>query len=221
VQSSIAFTSIAGGNIPAAVCAASVSSLLGIILTPVLASALMSLHGGSISLGEIWHVVLQLFVPFAAGHLLRPWIGAWVGRHKQILGMTDRGSILLAVYTAFSAAVVEGIWHRIDLPQLLLLVVMAATLLGLVMICVLSASRALGFNRADEIAILFCGSKKSLAAGIPMAKVLFAGPTVGVMVLPLMIFHQVQLMVCAWLARRYAATGDSAAARAPQGRIAA
>jgi sodium/bile acid cotransporter 7 len=189
VQSSIAFTSIAGGNIPAAVCAASISSLLGIFLTPVMASGLMSLNGGGVSLDEIWRVVLQLFVPFAAGHLLRPWIGKWVDRHRQILSTTDRGSILLAVYTAFSAAVVEGIWHKLAVPQMLMIVVVAITLLALVMV----------------IVYLFCGSKKSLAAGIPMAKVLFAAPLVGVMVLPLMIFHQVQLMVCAFLARRFAA----------------
>ncbi len=226
VQSSIAFTSIAGGNIPAAVCAASISSLLGIFLTPVMASGLMSLNGGGVSLDEIWRVVLQLFVPFAAGHLMRPWIGKWVDRHRQILSTTDRGSILLAVYTAFSAAVVEGIWHKLAVPQMLMIVVVAIILLALVMVIVYGASRKLGFNREDRIAILFCGSKKSLAAGIPMAKVLFAAPLVGVMVLPLMIFHQVQLMVCAFLARRFAAgipaeSPLSAAASSSQGAVGA
>jgi sodium/bile acid cotransporter 7 len=212
VQSSIAFTSIAGGNVPAAIAAASASSLIGIPLTPLLASLLMQMHGLAISLHEVWHIVLQLFVPFAAGHLLRPWIGGFVARHRRLLSLTDSGSILLAVYTAFSAAVVEGLWKRLPLEQFLALVGMAALLLGLVMIIVHGVTRLFRFGRTDEIAILFCGSKKSLATGIPMANVLFAGSTTGVMLVPLMIFHQIQLMVCAWLARRYAV----GAAREPQ-----
>lgn len=209
VQSSIAFTSIARGNVPAAICSAAASNLFGIFLTPVLVGAMLQAHGGSIALSKIWDIVLQLLVPFVAGHLLRPLIGGWVDRHRILLNATDRGSILLVVYSAFSAAVVEGLWHVVPLPTLGLIVAANAVLLGIVLCATRWGSRRLGFSRDDEIAIVFCGSKKSLAAGVPMANVLFAGPTLGLIVLPLMIFHQMQLMVCAWLARRYAASAPT------------
>ena len=212
VQSSIAFTSIARGNVPAAVCAATASNLLGILLTPVLVSLLLHKTGSSGGLDSALNIVVQLLLPFVAGQLLRPWIGGWAKRHNKILGLVDRGSILLAVYSAFGAAVVEGIWHLFPLPQLGVLILVNAILLGLVLAITTFGSRLLGFARADEIVIVFCGSKKSLAAGIPMATVLFGASTVGVVLLPIMIFHQMQLMVCAVLARRYAAAQPAAKA---------
>jgi sodium/bile acid cotransporter 7 len=211
VQSSIAFTSIGRGNIAAAVCAATASNLLGMVITPLLVSVLLATHGGGISFNEITKIVLQLLLPFAVGHGLRPWIGPWAARNKKLLGYTDRSSILLVVYTAFSGAVVEGIWRTVPLHDLGTLVVVDAVLLAAVLLITTWGSRLLGFNKADEVTIVFCGSKKTLASGIPMANVLFAGPTVGMVVLPLMIFHQMQLMVCAALARRYAARFDQPA----------
>jgi sodium/bile acid cotransporter 7 len=205
VQSSIAFTSIARGNVPAAVCAATASNLLGILLTPLLVSLLLHKSGSAGGLDSALNIVVQLLLPFVAGQVLRRRIGEWAKRHNKILGLVDRGSILLAVYSAFGAAVVEGIWHLFPLPQLGELVLVNAILLGLVLTITMFGSRLLGFARADEIVIVFCGSKKSLAAGIPMATVLFGASTVGVVLLPIMIFHQMQLMVCAVLARRYAA----------------
>jgi len=204
VQSSIAFTSIAGGNVPAAVCAASASSLLGIIVTPLLVGLLMHTQGG-ISLGGIEGIVLQLFVPFLAGQVAYNWIGDWLGRHKQLTGLVDRGAILLIVYTAFSEGVVSGIWQQLDARSLAAVVVLDTLLLAVVLEIKTFASRRLGFSREDEIAIVFCGSKKSLASGIPMINVLFPAASVGLMVLPLILFHQIQLMVCATLARRYQA----------------
>ncbi len=205
VQSSIAFTSIGRGNVAAAVCAATASNLLGMLITPLLVGLVLSAHGSGISWHEISKIVLQLLLPFAAGQLLRPWIGPWAARNRTILSYTDRSSILLVVYSAFSAAVVEGIWHTVPLTDLGTLVLVNAVLLALVLAITMWGSRALGFAKEDEIAIVFCGSKKTLASGIPMANVLFAGPTVGMVVLPLMIFHQMQLMACAALARRYGA----------------
>jgi sodium/bile acid cotransporter 7 len=70
-------------------------------------------------------------------------------------------------------------------------------------------SRRLGFSREDEITIVFCGSKKSLSSGIPMAKVFFAPGALGMVILPLMLFHQIQLMVCAVLAAQWARRGQS------------
>ena len=205
VQSSIAFTSIGRGNVAAAVCAATASNLLGIAITPLLVGALLSTHGAGVSLDEIVKIVLQLLLPFGIGHALRPWIAGWVGRNKTWLGYTDRSSILLVVYSAFSAAVVGGIWHMVPASEFGLLLVVDGALLATVLLATTLGSRLLGFEKVDEVAIVFCGSKKTLASGIPMANVLFAHATVGIVVLPLMIFHQMQLMVCAVLARRYGA----------------
>jgi solute carrier family 10 (sodium/bile acid cotransporter), member 7 len=214
VQSSIAFTSIAHGNVAAAVCSASLSNFVGIFLTPALVALLMNLKGG-VSLDAVGAIVLQLLAPFLAGHFLRPWIGDFVARHRASLGYVDRGSILLVVYLAFSEAVANGLWHVLGAGDLVKLLLVCAVLLAVVLLATVVAARRLGFNRADEIVIVFCGSKKSLASGVPMAGVLFPLAQVGMIVLPLMLFHQIQLMVCAALARRYANAG--AAARAEEG----
>ena len=206
VQSAIAFTSMARGNIPAAVCSASASTLLGVFVTPLLVGLLVSTDraGAAASLDSIGSILLQLMVPFVAGHLSRPLIGAWVKKHAKALTLVDRSSILLVVYTAFSAAVIEGLWKQVSPGALAGLLVVCAVLLALALTMTTWTARRLGFNKADEITIVFCGSKKSLASGIPMAHVLFAASTVGAIVLPLMLFHQMQLMVCAVLAQRYA-----------------
>ena len=213
VQSSIAFTSIARGNVAAALCAATASNLFGILLTPVLAGLVLRAHGGFSAQG-VGEIVLQLLLPFLAGQLARPWIGAWVSRHKSLTGLVDRGSILLIVYVAFSEGVTHGIWHQLHATQFGALLLLDAALLGAVLAATGAASRLLGFSRADEITIVFCGSKKSLASGLPMATVLLAGQQVGLLVLPLMLFHQVQLMACAALARRYAARVEAGRAGA-------
>ena len=206
VQSSIAFTSIGRGNVAAAVCAASASNLLGIFLTPVLVALLIHAHGDTGGgLDSIVSIVVQLLLPFVVGQLLRPWVGPWIERHKAIVGKVDRGSILLVVYSAFSAAVVGGIWKIVSIPELFLLLAVCAVLLAIVMAATVFGARALGFSKADEVAIVFCGSKKSLASGVPMAGILFPGATAGILVLPLMIFHQIQLMACSVIAQHYGA----------------
>jgi sodium/bile acid cotransporter 7 len=208
IQASIAFTSIAGGNVSAALCSASASNLLGTVLAPLIAGMLLA-SSAPLSAHSMLAIGLQLLVPFLAGQLLRPWIGAFLTRHRLALKCVDYGSILLIVYAAFSEGVVNGIWHQVDAAQLLRLALIDATLLAIVMTILTFASRRLGFSRADEITIVFCGSKKSLATGISIATVLFAGH-VGLAILPMMLFHQIQLMVCASLARRYASRGEAA-----------
>ncbi|WCM49240.1 bile acid:sodium symporter [Pseudomonas sp. WJP1] len=210
VQSAIAFTSLARGNIPAAICSAAASSLFGIFLTPLLVTLLLDVHGeGGSTLDAIVKISVQLLLPFIAGQIARRWIGAWVARNKGWLKFVDQGSILLVVYGAFSEAVIEGIWHQIPLLDLAGLVVACCVVLGLVLLASTVLGKALGFNQQDRITILFCGSKKSLATGVPMAQVLFAGSTIGVLILPLMLFHQIQLMVCAVLAQRFANRPES------------
>ncbi len=207
IQSSIAFTSIARGNVPAAVCSASASNLIGVFATPLLVAALLSAGGSSASpVHAIGVIVVEILLPFIAGHLLRPWLKRTLDRRVVLMGYTDRGTVLLIVYVAFSASVVEGLWRRVPAPALLGTLLIVCALLAAVLVITKWASRRLGFAVADEIVIVFCGSKKSLATGIPMAKILFAGnPALGVIVLPLMLYHQIQLMVCAVLAQRYAA----------------
>ena len=210
VRSAIAFTAMARGNMPAAICSASASTLLGVFITPVLVNLVVLPSGGhaaSSSLDSIGRILLQLMVPFAAGHLLRPLIGKWIQRRAAVLKFVDQGSILLVVYTAFSAAVIEGLWKQVPVHALVGLLVVCAVVLGLALSLTTLLARKLGFDTEDEITIVFCGSKKSLASGIPMAKVLFASHAVGAIVLPLMLFHQMQLMVCAVLAQRYARRG--------------
>ncbi|MGD8161970.1 bile acid:sodium symporter family protein [Pantoea sp. FN0307] len=205
VQSAIAFTSMAGGNVAAAVCSASASSLLGVFISPLLVNLVMNIHSEMPGNGleQIGRIMLQLLVPFVLGHLSRRWIGGWVERHRSLIGKTDQASILLVVYSAFSEAVVNGIWHRVGVITLLWILAGSVLLLAIVLIVNLLAARLFGFKRADEITILFCGSKKSLANGVPMANILFPAAAVGIIVLPLMVFHQVQLMVCSFIAQRY------------------
>ncbi|MEW2415965.1 bile acid:sodium symporter family protein [Streptomyces sp. NPDC046866] len=209
IQSSIAFTSIARGNVPAAVCAGSFSSLAGILLTPLLAAALLGGSAGGFSADSLVKIVVQLLLPFLLGQVLRPKVGGFLVRHRPALGYVDRGSILLVVYTAFSAGMAAGIWHRVSAPRLGSLLAVEAVLLAVMLLVTWHGAKRLGFGRADRIAIQFAGSKKSLAAGLPMASVLF-GAQASLAVLPLMLFHQMQLMVCAVLARRRARDPEDA-----------
>ncbi|MEU7302911.1 bile acid:sodium symporter family protein [Streptomyces sp. NPDC007206] len=209
IQSSIAFTSIARGNVPAAICAGSFSSLVGIVLTPLLAAGLLGNSGGGFSADSLVKIVLQLLVPFLAGQVLRRWIGGFVARHKKILGLVDRGSILLVVYTAFSEGMIRGVWHQVSAARLGGLLAVEAVLLAVMLALTWYGGKALGFGREDRIAIQFAGSKKSLASGLPMASVLF-GAHASLAVLPLMLFHQMQLMVCAVIAKRRARDPEQA-----------
>ncbi|HTQ98943.1 MAG TPA: bile acid:sodium symporter family protein [Candidatus Acidoferrum sp.] len=204
VQSSIAFVSIAKGNVPAAIASASASQVAGVVLTPIIVGLMSGARGSGLGLSGIGSVAMQILVPFVAGHLLRPWIGGFVIRHKSTISITDRATILIAVYGAFSSAVLEGIWKRLPPLELATLFGLCCLLLALALGFTAMLGKLLKFGRDDRIVIVFCGTKKSLVQGVPMARVLFAGPDLGLILLPIMIFHQVQLMVCAWIARRYA-----------------
>ncbi|HXW29284.1 MAG TPA: bile acid:sodium symporter family protein [Xanthobacteraceae bacterium] len=205
VQASVAFTTLAGGNVPAAMCSASVSNLLGVFLSPLLCGILLTGARAGASPQAVFEIIAQLAVPFLLGQLLRPVIGDFVKHHTGLLKFVDYGSVLLIVYAAFSQGVADGIWQQIKIPQLIELGLINAALLAAVMITLTTLSRRLGFSRADEITIAFCGSKKSLVSGLPIAAILFPGSPLGLIVLPIMLFHQMQLMVCAAMARRYAA----------------
>jgi sodium/bile acid cotransporter 7 len=204
VQSSIALTAIARGNVAGAVCSATASNIAGIVLAPLLFGAMSNLHGGGINLAGIWQVLLQLLLPFIAGHLLRPWIGTWAERNRPVFSITDRASILLVVYVAFSGAVTRGIWQQIPLPTLGVLGLLMALMLAGVLAVALLGSRLLGFGPADEAALMFCGSQKSLVSGVPIANALLSGAAIGPMLLPIMLYYPMQLLVCSCMARAYA-----------------
>lgn len=210
VQSSVAFTSIAKGNVAGAIVSASASNLVGVIITPLLVMFLMGTGGGvHIDTSVFGEIALLLLAPFVLGQLTRRWVGK-VAQSKATK-VVDRGSIAMVVYSAFSKGVVDGIWSSISLWDLAFLVVFAAIFVAFMLWLTRKASQKMVFNRADTIAIEFCGSKKSLATGLPMASVIFAsgGASLGLLILPLMIYHQVQLMMCSWLAARYAQHPDT------------
>jgi sodium/bile acid cotransporter 7 len=202
VQSSIAFTSMAQGNIPAAACSASASNLLGIFITPLLTGLLLARHG-EVSFGAVGSIATLLFLPFVIGQVLRGVVARWVSERRTLLTLVDQGSILLMIYAAFSKAVIAGIWSRLSAADLAVLAIACTLLLAVVVMLAVFVARRLRFSKEDEITIVFCGSMKSLVTGVPIANVLFPGAQAGVIVLPLMIFHQIQLLFCAVLARRY------------------
>jgi solute carrier family 10 (sodium/bile acid cotransporter), member 7 len=203
VQASVVFTSIAGGNVPAALCSASLSSLIGMVLSPLLISLLAQAHG-EVSLDGIGKVVALLLLPFLAGQAVQRWLGAWLQNNARLVGLVDRGSVLLMVYGGFSAATVAGVWSRLPPSSLLVVVAIDAVLLAAMFVGTAVVARRLGLARADQVAVMFCGTTKSLVTGIPMANALFPASALGLVVLPLVIYHQMQLMACATMARRYA-----------------
>lgn len=213
VQSSIAFTSIARGNVPGAIVSASLSNLVGVVLTPLLVVLLMTQAGDvSVDGSSIIKILVQILLPFGLGQLSRRWTARWLQANHSWLKVTDRGVIVLVVYAAFSAGMREGIWTIVGWQDILAVVLVCLALLTLMLWLTRRVATAMGFAWEDVIVVQFCGTKKSLASGLPMALVLFAGQPVGLIILPLMVFHQAQLMVCAVLAQRYA---HQAAARHP------
>jgi sodium/bile acid cotransporter 7 len=206
VSSSVAMTSLARGNVPASIFNATFSTLIGVFLTPLLVSLLIGQNGGGGSLGSmIVKVATLLLLPFAVGQAVRPMLGAWFARWKPWTNVIDRSVILLLVWSAFSDSVAGGLWQNHGLGMIATTLAVSAGILTLVLTLSRKAARQCGFNTEDEITTVFCGSKKTLASGVPMAKVIFgAHPALGVIVLPLMFYHQLQLFVCSVLAQRYA-----------------
>ncbi|MFB9224559.1 bile acid:sodium symporter family protein [Paracoccus cavernae] len=208
VSSSIAFTAMARGNVPAAVCNSAGSNVFGLLLTPLLMSLLFGgAVSGAMDLGQtLRDVCLQLLLPFGLGQLAHRLIGPWLQAHGKWLSNYDQWVIVLIIYAAFSQSVEAGLWQVLPLSGLILAGALCLVILLVVIAFTTRGSRALGLSREDEIAAVFCGSKKSLASGLPLAQVLFAGATgFGMIVLPIMLYNQIQIMVGAVLARRYAA----------------
>ncbi|MGO4191127.1 bile acid:sodium symporter family protein [Arthrobacter sp. YAF17] len=223
VQTAVTFTTIARGNTAAAVCAASISNLLGIVVTPLLVALFLGSFSG-MNAASALRIVLQIVVPFLLGQLLNRRLGRWAERRAAPLKLVDRGAILLVVYAAFGTAVANGVWDRLPRHQLVVAAGICALMLGLMLALTFFVARKMRFDRADATAIMFGGSEKSLAAGLPISAILFPGPLAGVVILPVIMYHAMQLVLCAVIARRMAKRAapvpDAAAALEP-GKVAA
>ena len=203
VQSSIAFTAMARGNVPAAVCSATLSNIGGVVLTPLIAAMLLALGPHALGPDKALAIVMQILLPAILGHLARPWGARWAERNRALLRLTDRASILLIVYAAFSAAIVAGLWQSVPPPTLAIVLALDALLLAAVVLGCRVLARHPAFDRPDARAMLFVGSTKSLATGVPIAGVLMPPGLLGVTILPLMLYHPLQSLVCATLAARW------------------
>lgn len=201
VQTAITFTTIARGNTAAAVCAASISNLLGIVVTPLLVALFLGSFSGMNAVSAL-RIMLQIVAPFILGQLLNRRLGRWAERRAAPLKVVDRGAILLVVYVAFGTAVANGMWDRLPRHQLAVAAGICALMLALMLAVTFFAARRLRFDRADAAAIMFGGSEKSLAAGLPISAILFPGPLAGVVILPVIMYHAMQLVLCAGIARR-------------------
>ena len=211
VQSSVALTGIARGNVSGAVVAASLSSLVGVVATPLLAMLLMRSSGGVlIDVSVFLDISIQLLLPFLLGQLahnfLPPVREIAASKATKIV---DRGSIWMVVYSAFSQGVVAGVWTQLPLWQILFLIVLAAALVVAMLWVTGWVPGKLSFNRADTVAIQQCGTQKSAATGLPMASVMFGGATLGTLIIPLMIYHMTQLVICSSYVSRYAGADES------------
>jgi len=208
IQSAVNFTSIARGNIAGAVVSSSLSNMLGVVITPMLAMLLMRTTGLTISPSSIIDVVCQVLLPFVAGQLLRRWCAGFVLGHPG-LKYFDQATIAMVVYLAFSDAITQHVWSRTSVGQVLIILGVMLVILAFMLWLTWHLAGWLHFGRRDQIAIQFCATKKSLTSGVPMAYVIFPSAAVGLIVLPLMIFHQAQLLACSVLAGRYAAKDEA------------
>ena len=202
VQAAIASSSMAGGNVAASVIAAALSNLAGVMLTPLLFAAIAHAGGGQIDLSTVWRIAQLLLFPFILGQIAQRWLSAWAARHKAWISRLDKSTIVITVFVTFSAATNEGLWQRLSLPEMGRLLLLVIVLLTLAMSAAWWLGRALGFSPADRATLLFSGAHKSLATGAPMARILFPAAQAGMIVIPLMLYHQLQLMVSAWIAAR-------------------
>ncbi|WP_084539784.1 bile acid:sodium symporter family protein [Azorhizobium doebereinerae] len=216
VSSSVAMTSLARGNVPVAIFNASISSLIGVFVTPLLMAWYMHATGSQMDLKDvIIKLVLLVMLPVGIGQMLRPVAAEFVARHKTMARIADRAVILAIVYNSFCDSVAGGVWSKHD-PRLIVemlvgVVVLFFVVYGLVaVIC-----RLVGFNPSDRIAVLFCGSKKSLATGLPMARVIFGSQAeLSLIIAPVMLFHFIQLVIVSFIASHNAARLDRAEAAA-------
>lgn len=211
ISSSVAMTSVGKGNVPGAIFNASLSSILGVFITPLLIQLFMGFEGVQLDLlDSVISISKLLLLPMIVGQLMRPYLVAWVDRHKAVVNKVDKYVILLIVYNAFCDSVVNGIWSEFSMGLLVSSIAICTVILLFMVHLIQWGARRTKFTLPDEVAAVFCGTKKTLAAGIPMAKVIFgADPSLGMILLPIMLYHPIQIFYCAVLANRYARQSES------------
>lgn len=204
ISSSITLTSVARGNVALAIFNATLSGLLGLFITPLLMKAIGTANAYEISLAHAFaRIFTLLLLPFMAGQVMRPVIGRRLQSWKRQTGLFERAVIVLIVLNAFANVTAGGLWSQYDLGTLLLIGAVVALLLFIVISLTRLLSRMLRLPLADEIALVFCGSTKSLANGAPLAQILFGATAAGgLILLPLVLYHQLQLIVISWMAGR-------------------
>ena len=217
VSSSVALTAAARGNVPVALFNATLSSLLGVVLTPLWMAWAMGQSGTAFDVGPVvQNLLLWVVLPLVAGQASRPLLRHWASRHKKRIQIVDRLTILMLVYTSFSDSVQQGIWHSFGWTVLLQTVLVGSLLFAAVLALTSQASRRMGFSDEDRIAAVLCGSKKTLASGVPMAHLIFGtNPALGLILIPIMIYHPLQLAICGVLAQHWAARGDQPVPSSP------
>jgi solute carrier family 10 (sodium/bile acid cotransporter), member 7 len=204
VSSSVVMVSIAHGNLPGAIFNASISSLMGIFITPAWMALVMGGNHNDIDMSDVVKkLLLQILLPVVLGLLLNPTrLGKIAEKYNKQLKYFDQLTILSIVYTAFSDSFDQHMFSTLSIPELLLL---GACLSGLFFVAYFitgGVARLLGFNRGDTITATFCGSKKSLIHGTVMAKVIFMGsPLMGILLLPIMLYHALQLIAVSIMAQ--------------------
>lgn len=210
VQSATAYSSLAGGNVASSVVAAALINIAGVFVSAPLFAVLAGSAGGGLHADALVKIGTTLLLPFALGQFAQRWARHWVMGHRQLTGRLDRGSIAIAVYVAFSGAVEQGIWTRVDLSAWAVLLGGCVVLLAFGYGGAWLLGGALKLPRGDRIAMTFAGAQKSIAMGAPLATVLFPPAAVGVVLLPLLVYHLAQMIVAAPLSSRLA-KGQSAA----------
>ena len=208
VQSATAYTSLAGGNVANSVVAAALLNILGVFLTAPLFSALAGSEGAPFDLAALQKVALILLLPFVLGQLLQNRFGHFVRDHRTLATWMDRTAIAIAVYVAFSGAVEEGLWDRVDAGEWGVLLAGVVGLLALAFAGAWLLGGVLALGRGERIAFLFSGAQKSIAMGAPLAAVLFPPGTAGLVLLPVLVYHLLQLVLSAPVASRLARLPD-------------
>ncbi len=202
VQSATAYSSLAGGNVASSVVAAALLNLLGVFITAPLFSLLAGGQGGGFHADGLIKVVAVLLLPFLLGQVAQGWLGGWVKNHRSLVTSMDRSSIAIAVYVAFSGAVQQQFWTRVDLAGWVWLCGGTAVFLAFAHCGAWLLGGLLGLDRANRISMLFAGAQKSIAMGAPLAAVLFRPDVAGVILLPILLYHLIQLVLAAPIAAR-------------------
>jgi len=202
VQSATAYSSLAGGNVAASVIAAAVLNLLGVIITAPLLSVMAGSEGLGIDLDGLRRLAIILLLPFAIGQLLQGFFFAFLADKKKAIAWLDRLVIGLAVYVAFSGAVEQGLWTSVSPLDWASLLALVSVFLIIGFAGAWAAGGALGLDRPDRIAFLFAGAQKSIAIGAPLASILFPPAIAGLLLVPVLLYHLLQLIISAPLANR-------------------